>query len=80
MSQPARMRCGKEETLGRMEAAVRVATRTNALWQSRCCKPRRTAIQSRNPRECAVAKGSELRRLIGRTCRNPRECAEAKLR
>ena len=32
-SQPARMRCGKEETLGRMEAAVRVATRANALRQ-----------------------------------------------
>ena len=56
-----------------------VATRTNALWQSRFGNMSRRKLPSRNPHECAVAKIYREGRFERLPRRNPHECAVAKL-
>ena len=77
-SQPARMRCGKSVLAAGAACAVKVATRTNALWQSHRNPRMWGCLQSRNPHECAVAKLATATITNRRKCRNPHECAVAK--
>ena len=55
-SQPARMRCGKSLHPATLTASLRVATRTNALWQIQDNCGSVYTQPCRNPHECAVAK------------------------
>ena len=56
LSQPARMRCGKEANDNLRRNCRCVATRTNALWQRRNARTDGSGGARRNPHECAVAK------------------------
>ena len=79
LSQPARMRCGKDHIWRDINLRFSVATRANALWQR--WRTRRDVRQrtGRNPHECAVAKVKPLQLNQKPFGRNPHECAVAKL-
>ena len=77
VSQPARMRCGKEPYYGNCNGGYCRNPRECAVAKA-AMPSTGTAIAGRNPRECAVAKLLAFYQLICRRRRNPRECAVAK--
>ena len=80
VSQPARMRCGKEPQSGCNNNMYRVATRTNALWQSALAAGTARAVK------VATRTNALWQRFIAEmtelwyNSRNPHECAVAKSR
>ena len=77
MSQPARMRCGKD--VNPPECILRRSRNPHECAVAKVAIELLNALNtSRNPRECAVAKLRQVAVNCLHTGRNPHECAVAK--